>query len=79
MEDAFGTAYLERLRPFRDAGVGADDFPLTVVDCLRGMARAVQLNWYGKRSLDCREFESILKHGDLSWIVPNEVIAFSSP
>ena len=77
--DALGKAYLSRLRPFRDAGVGADDFPLTVIDCLHGMMRAIQLKWYSKRGFDCSEFETMLKHGDLSWIVPDEIIAFSSP
>ena len=79
VSDAFGTAYLNRLRPFRDAGVGADDFPLTVIDCLDGIQRAVQLNWYSKRGFNCSEFEQMLKHGDLSWIVPDEIIAFPSP
>ena len=46
IQDAFGASYLNSLRPFRDAGVGPDDFPLTVVDCLKGIERAVQLNWY---------------------------------
>jgi len=79
VKDAFGAAYLNRLRPFRDAGVGPDDFPLTVIDCLKGMDRAKQLNWYSKQSFDCYEFESMLSHGDLSWVVPDEIIAFSSP
>jgi hypothetical protein len=39
--DAFGNFYLQSLRPYRDAGVGPDDFPLTVIDCLKGFERAV--------------------------------------
>jgi len=57
VKDAFGAGYLNRLRPFRDAGVGPDDFPLSVIDCLKGMERAVQLNWYSKSRFDCFEFE----------------------
>lgn len=53
VKDALGDGYLRSLRPFRDAGVGPDDFPLTVVDCLKGLERAIQLNWYGKSSFDC--------------------------
>mmetsp|Transcript_1294 Transcript_1294/g.1743 ORF Transcript_1294/g.1743 Transcript_1294/m.1743 type:complete len:238 (-) Transcript_1294:2041-2754(-) len=71
ISDAFGGSYLNSLRPFRDAGVGPDDFPLTVIDCIKGMERAVQLNWYSKGGFDCFEFEQMLKHGDLSWVVPD--------
>lgn len=46
IEDALGAAYLHSLKPFRDAGVGPDDFPLTVIDCLKGIERALALNWY---------------------------------
>ena len=54
---ALGESYLRSLRPYRDAGVGPDDFPLTVIDCLRGMERAIQLGWYNKTGFDCFEFE----------------------
>lgn len=46
VKDAFGSTFLSQLRPFRDAGVGPDDFPLTVLDCLKGIERAVELKWY---------------------------------
>ena len=57
VKDAFGNSYLNSLKPFRDAGVGPDDFPLTVIDCLKGMERAIELKWYSKTSFDSREFE----------------------
>ena len=79
IKDAFGNSYLNSLRAFRDAGVGPDDFPLTVIDCLKGMERAVALKFYSKISFDSREFNTMLKPSDLSWIVPDEIIAFSSP
>ena len=53
VKDGLGDGYLRSLRPFRDAGVGPDDFPLTVVDCLKGLERAIQLNWYGKNNFNC--------------------------
>ena len=59
------------MRPFRDAGVGPDDFPLTVIDCLNGINRACELNWFSVVGFDCYEFETMLKHGDLSWVVPD--------
>lgn len=57
IKDAFGSSYLNSLRPFRDAGVGPDDFPLTVLDCLKGMERANALKWYSKTNFNSREFE----------------------
>ena len=41
IQGAFGASYLNSLRHFRDAGVGPDDFPLTILDCLKGIERAV--------------------------------------
>ena len=41
VEDALGACYLRRLRAFRDAGLGPDNFPLTVIDCLKGLSRAM--------------------------------------
>ena len=79
VSEALGASYVRSLRPFRDAGIGPDDFPLTVIDCLHGIDRAIQLNWYSKSGFDCREFESMLHHGDLSWVLPDQIIAFSSP
>jgi hypothetical protein len=36
IKDAFGSSFLQSLQPYRDAGVGRDNFPLTVIDCLKG-------------------------------------------
>ena len=41
VKEALGEVYLRSLKPFRDAGVGPDNFPLTVVDCLKGIERAI--------------------------------------
>ena len=57
IQEAFGSSFLQSLHPYRDAGVGRDDFPLTVIDCLKGFQRAVELNWYSKTAFDCFEFE----------------------
>ena len=39
----------------------------------------MELNWYSYRRFDVREYESMLNYGDLSWIVPDKIIACSSP
>ena len=41
VKELFGTQLLSSLQPFRDAGVGPDDFPLTVIDCWKGLERAI--------------------------------------
>ena len=79
MKQSFSKEFLSSLQPFRDAGVGPDNFPLTVIDCWKGLERAIELNWYSYARFDSYEFEQMLKNGDLSWVVPNQIIAFSSP
>jgi hypothetical protein len=41
IKKAIGEDLLCNLHPFRDAGVGADNFPITVIDCLSGLKRAM--------------------------------------
>jgi len=77
--DIFGSSYLDGLVTFRDAGVGPDDFPLTVIDCLKGLQRAIELDFYSYSKFDLYDFERMLEQGDLSWVVQNQIIAFSSP
>ena len=60
VKEALGSAFLASLKPFRDAGIGPDNYPITVIDCLEGLHRAMQLNWYSKSSFDCYEFEQML-------------------
>lgn len=42
---------------------------------------AVQRNWYNFRDYDCFKNDEmgLFKNGDLSWIIPKEVLAMSSP
>jgi hypothetical protein len=37
---------LDGLMTYRDAGIGPDDFPISVQDCLRGLEKAIKLGWY---------------------------------
>ena len=79
VKEAFGTRFLNSLRPYRDAGIGPDNFPLTVIDCVEGVKRASELGWYNFETFDEWQFKNMLENGDLSWIVPGQIIAFSSP
>lgn len=50
-----------------------------MLDCVEGVKRAIELGWYTYKSFDSHSFQSMLEVGDLSWIVPGQIIAFSSP
>jgi cell division cycle 14 len=67
--------------PFRDATCGACPFQLTGIDCIRGLAHAIELGWwdYNTFDVDSYEFFSRVEHGDMNWIVPNKFLAFAGP
>ena len=69
------------LVPFRDAGEEVDEFECTVLDCLRGLEKAIQLGWYNYMKFDYKEYEfnHKLDNGDMNWIIPGKVLALSSP
>lgn len=67
--------------PFRDAGTEVNSFECTVLDCLKGLEKAVAHGWYKPISFDYKEYEFNhgLDNGDMNWIVPRKILAFSSP
>ncbi|XP_073347630.1 dual specificity protein phosphatase CDC14AB-like [Pagrus major] len=71
------TAYL----PFRDAAVGECSFNLTVLDCLQGIRKALQHGFFDFDSFNVEEYEHYerVENGDMNWIVPGKILAFSSP
>jgi cell division cycle 14 len=70
---------LDNLKTYRDAGIGPDDYPISVKDCLRALEKAMKASWYSYSSFNMQKFNSMLRKGDLSWIVPGKIIAFPSP
>ncbi|KAK2843982.1 hypothetical protein Q5P01_010641 [Channa striata] len=71
------TGYLE----FRDAAVGESSFNLTVLDCLRALRKASQHGFLDFENFDVEEYEHYerVENGDMNWIVPGKILAFSSP
>lgn len=72
------------LIPFVDAGdesVSVKTFELTVLDCVRGLKQAMQLGWYKFNTFDCEAYEKAytMGAGDMNWIIPNQIMALSSP
>ncbi|XP_076600850.1 dual specificity protein phosphatase CDC14AB-like [Chaetodon auriga] len=71
------TAYL----PFRDAAMGECSFNLTVLDCLQGIRKALQHGFFDFENFHVEEYEHYerVENGDMNWIIPGKVVAFSSP
>ncbi|KAJ4459019.1 putative Dual specificity protein phosphatase CDC14A [Paratrimastix pyriformis] len=67
--------------PFRDASYGLSTFNLTILECLKGLAKARANNFFDFSNFDVNEYEYYerVENGDLNWIVPGKFIAFSGP
>ncbi|KIZ02856.1 protein phosphatase [Monoraphidium neglectum] len=78
-------AALKPFAPFRDASCGAPCFNLQVEHCLRGLAKAAAAGFLDARGgawrFDIEEYEHYeqVENGDLNWIVPGKLAAFSGP
>lgn len=56
-------------------------FRLSILDCLRGLEKAINLGWYNHSTFSYKEYERMYKldNGDMNWIIPGKILAFSSP
>lgn len=66
---------------YRDASYGSCTYPCTVLDCLRGLEKAMQLGWFQYKSFDITdyEFHERVENGDMNWVIPGKFLAFSGP
>ncbi|XP_067271899.1 dual specificity protein phosphatase CDC14AB isoform X4 [Pseudorasbora parva] len=67
--------------PFRDASFGNCTYNLTVLDCLQGIRKALQHGFLNFEKFDVNEYEHYerVENGDLNWIIPGKLLAFSGP
>jgi len=67
--------------PFRDAITGPCSFKLTVLDCLEGMQKAMELGWFEPETFDLDSYEALGNpyKCDANWVVPNKFLAFAGP
>ncbi|XP_030630119.1 cell division cycle 14Aa [Chanos chanos] len=67
--------------PFRDAAFGECTYNLTILDCLQGIRKALQHGFFNFETFDVEEYEHYerVENGDLNWIVPGKLLAFSGP
>ena len=80
--EAWGT--FERLQQFpdyRDASLGVCNYRCTVLHCLRGLEIAVKLGWLSYSTFNLEDYEKWerLENGDMNWIIPGKMLAFSCP
>ncbi|KAJ3061836.1 Dual specificity protein phosphatase cdc14a [Rhizoclosmatium hyalinum] len=66
--------------PYRDAGYGAATYHITILDCLKGLYKALNMGLLHIENLDSAEYEFYEKveHGDLNWIT-DKFIAMACP
>lgn len=66
---------------FRDPTCGISTYRLTVLDCTRAILRANRVGWIDFNNFNLEEYEYFeqVENGDLNWIVPNKLMAFSGP
>eukprot|EP00301_Raphidiophrys_heterophryoidea_P000499 c10250_g1_i1.p1 GENE.c10250_g1_i1~~c10250_g1_i1.p1 ORF type:complete len:718 (+),score=178.04 c10250_g1_i1:199-2154(+) len=69
------------LIPFRDASMGPNMYPLTVLDFLQGLTKARECGFFDFDTFDINEYDYYeqVENGDLNWIVPNKLLAFCGP
>lgn len=82
IEDIYSPFFdLPNLSPFRDASFASSTFPLFVIDCLEAIEKASLCKIFDYDSFDVEEYErhERIKTGDMKWIVPRKILAFSGP
>lgn len=64
-----------------DASQEKSDFELPFFECLKGLEKAIKLNWYNLSTFDLRSYEtgSIIENGGYNWIIPSKIVAFMCP
>lgn len=81
-DEAWGLfAELPRFLPFRDASNDGNKFELYIIDCLNALQRAKNLSWFDINKFDLDEYlkNNDISYGNLTWIIPDKVIAFPNP
>ncbi|KAI8895198.1 dual specificity protein phosphatase [Globomyces pollinis-pini] len=66
--------------PYRDAGYGPATYHITILDCVRGIHRALTLGLFDLENFDLEEYEFYEKveNGDYNWLT-NKFVALAAP
>jgi cell division cycle 14 len=67
--------------PYRDAGFCINSYPITVLDCAQAMYTAQLWGHFSYETFNLHEYETMskLEAGDMSWILPGKLLAFTGP
>lgn len=67
--------------PFRDATSNNCTFHLTILDCLRGLEKSIELRWFDWTRFDVESYDFFgrVENGDMNWIIPDKFLAFAGP
>lgn len=70
-----------QLIAYRDASYGVCSYKCTLRSCLRGLETALKARLFDPPLFDLRayEFYEKVQNGDMNWIIPNRLLAFSTP
>jgi cell division cycle 14 len=66
--------------PYRDAGYGAATYHITILDCLKGLHKAMTIGLLDLQNfnVDKYEFYERVENGDFNWITP-KFLALACP
>lgn len=66
---------------FHDASPCLCTYPLSILDCLKGLAKARLYNFFDFSRFNVEEYEHFeqVENGDLNWVVEGKFLAFAGP
>eukprot|EP00826_Nyctotherus_ovalis_P012785 TRINITY_DN13405_c0_g1_i5.p1 TRINITY_DN13405_c0_g1~~TRINITY_DN13405_c0_g1_i5.p1 ORF type:complete len:141 (-),score=17.94 TRINITY_DN13405_c0_g1_i5:598-1020(-) len=66
---------------YRDAMKGPCTYKCSIYHCLEALEWAQKLGWYNRLTFNLAEYQyySSIENGDMNWIIPGKLLAFSSP
>jgi cell division cycle 14 len=66
--------------PYRDAGYGAATYHITILDCIRGLHKALTIGLLDIQNFNVDQYEYYEKveNGDFNWVTP-KFLALASP
>eukprot|EP00522_Entomoneis_paludosa_P009511 CAMPEP_0172442894 /NCGR_PEP_ID=MMETSP1065-20121228/3250_1 /TAXON_ID=265537 /ORGANISM="Amphiprora paludosa, Strain CCMP125" /LENGTH=531 /DNA_ID=CAMNT_0013192939 /DNA_START=393 /DNA_END=1988 /DNA_ORIENTATION=+ len=76
-----GAPTIAPLPPFHDASPVQCTYELSVMDCLNGLVKALELGFWSLEDFDLEEYEHFeqVENGDLNWLVKGKILAFAGP
>ena len=69
------------IQPYRDASTIPSQYDLTILSCLKGLKKGIELGWFSPGSFNedkCYFYEQV-ENGDMNWLIPGKLLAFASP